>query len=990
MTLARHRVVTVLRCIIAAFSIVISCFSPTGAETPQKLIVPEKATAAIHCNYAPVTFWDKNTDTPSGFAVDIINHAAKSAGLEVNYICKPGWPEMITAVETGEAHISVLLKSPEREKKLLFSTPIDITYLSYFARSQSTIKSGAVPQGYSVGVIKGSRSYEYLINQPKVNLSVEGSYQEGFFNLLAGQIDIFAGEESLIKKQARETHLEDRIRKIGKPFSEQERCLVVSRDNVLLRERLDNALKGFIGSPEYQRIYLTWYGSSAQYWTANKILMASGLILFISIFGMAYWRYKSIIRINRELVRSIDEHRRTEETLRISEAEIKEAQTIARLGRWELDLLKNSLQWSDTIFDIFELDRTQFGATYAAYLETIHPDDREMVNKAYADSLKSKQSYEVTHRLLMKDGRVKWVTEVCRTDYNSQGQAVRSVGIVQDITERKLAEDTVQQSELKYRNLFESSSDGIFILDFDGNFIDVNSTAYMRLGYTKEELLSLHISKLVHPEFASRTTERMRKIHEDGFAVFESAHLRKDGTAMQVEVNSRLMNFQGRMAHYSMIRDITERKLMETELRKHREELMKLVEERTAELKTANTKLLAEIAQREQMEAELLKAQKLESLGVLAGGIAHDFNNLLTTVMGNVSLALLDLDEGHPAHKQLIATDRALLRAQDLTQQLLTFSKGGAPVKRDVFIGDLLRESSGFALRGSRVRCEFSIPGDLWQIEVDEGQISQVIHNLAINADQAMPEGGTLRVSCENALLAEGVIPGLSSGRYVKVMVEDSGIGIPRDHLTKIFDPYFTTKQRGSGLGLATAYSIMQKHGGHISAASGIGVGATFTLYLPASTGALTEQRYENTKPLSSGAGKILIMDDDESIRQTTANALVRFGYTADFAENGGQAIELYRQAMNAKKPFDAVIMDLTIPGGMGGREALQHLIEMDPGVKAIVSSGYSNDPIMSEFRSYGFAGVVAKPYRVKQLIETVSRVIAAGDTDQGTGARVP
>jgi signal transduction histidine kinase/ActR/RegA family two-component response regulator len=421
---------------------------------------------------------------------------------------------------------------------------------------------------------------------------------------------------------------------------------------------------------------------------------------------------------------------------------------------------------------------------------------------------------------------------------------------------------------------------------------------------------------------------------------------------------------------------VVKRSAMEEELRKHRQELMGLVEERTDELKKTNARLIREIAQRERMEAEVVKAQKIESLGVLAGGIAHDFNNLLAVVMGNVSLALLDRGEGSPSRNPLIAADRALLRAQELTQQLLTFSKGGSPVKRAVLIGDLLRESAGFALRGSKVRCDYILPDGLFLIDADEGQISQVIHNIVINADQAMPEGGTITIRCENTVVAEGAVPHVAAGRYVKIEISDSGVGIPGDNLEKIFDPYFTTKQRGSGLGLATTYSIIQKHGGHITVASELLVGTTFTLYLPVSVSAEAAPKPEDAEPARSGTGTVLIMDDEESIRQITGSALARFGYTTVFAENGSRAIELYRQALEEGKPFDAVILDLTIPGGMGGRETLQHLVAMDPAVKAIVSSGYSSDPVMAEYRSYGFAAVVAKPYRIKNLVETVSRVI--------------
>ena len=559
------------------------------------------------------------------------------------------------------------------------------------------------------------------------------------------------------------------------------------------------------------------------------------------------------------------------------------------------------------------------------------------------------------------------------------------------------ADARIRESEERYRQLVELAMSVILRWNTRGTVTFINEYGAILFGYWKEDLVGRNIMGTIVDEtdtMGKNLRAMLEEIvtHPEKHHTNENENTTKDSRHLWMHwQNSAVLDNNGKLVEILSIgNDITEQRLMEIELRRHREQLMGLVEERTGELKRTNEKLLTEIAQRERMEAELLKAQKIESLGVLAGGIAHDFNNLLTTVMGNISLALFDLDEGHPARKQLIGADRALLRAQELTQQLLTFSRGGAPVKRATSLGDLLRESTGFALRGARVRCEFSIPDDLWLVDVDEGQISQVIHNLMINADQAMPEGGTIVVRCENVVLAEGVVPRLAPGRYVKVRVEDNGVGIPRDHLAKIFDPYFTTKQRGSGLGLATTYSIMQKHGGHIAVASEIGVGATFTLYFPASTGVRAAKKRENAKSLSAGMGTILIMDDEESVRQITGDALARFGYTAAFAENGRRAIELYQQAMEAGKPFDAVIMDLTIPGGMGGKETLQCLIEIDPAVKAIVCSGYSSDPVMAEYRSHGFAGVVAKPYRIQHLVETVSRVIAEKGSGKGTGATAP
>ncbi len=343
----------------------------------------------------------------------------------------------------------------------------------------------------------------------------------------------------------------------------------------------------------------------------------------------------------------------------------------------------------------------------------------------------------------------------------------------------------------------------------------------------------------------------------------------------------------------------------------HREQLENIVEERTTELKSANEALQQEIVKRETMEQDLLRAQKLESLGVLAGGIAHDFNNLLASIMNHVSLAMLDLDPSQEPYRQIEGAERAALRARDLTQQLLTFSKGGAPVRKVIQLGPVIAEASGFALRGSRVRSDLEIPRDLWPVNADEGQISQVIHNLVINADQSMPDGGVVAVHCRNVTVEEqGSLP-LLPGRYVLITVSDQGSGIAEDHRNRIFDPYFTTKQKGIGLGLAMTYSIITKHEGHIRIASELGKGTTFSVYLPAadenSAGAPSSEGR-----LVTGTGRILIMDDDESIRTTCGDILRRLGYTPCFARDGAEAVDLYRKAREQGAPIELVILDLT------------------------------------------------------------------------------
>ncbi|MBI5249817.1 MAG: response regulator [Desulfomonile tiedjei] len=384
-----------------------------------------------------------------------------------------------------------------------------------------------------------------------------------------------------------------------------------------------------------------------------------------------------------------------------------------------------------------------------------------------------------------------------------------------------------------------------------------------------------------------------------------------------------------------------------------------------------------DITESKRIEEELVKAQKLESLGVLAGGIAHDFNNLLTAILGNVSLAKMYSTPGDRAVQRLDEAEKASLRAKDLTQQLLTFAKGGAPVKKTVSISDVLKDSAKFALRGSNIRCRFKIADDLCSLEVDEGQIGQVVHNLIINAYQAMPDGGTIEVRAENSTIwpEQDMNTTLSSGRYVKISVADEGHGIQPEILPKIFDPYFSTKKRGSGLGLATSYSILKNHDGMITVESEVGLGSTFHIFLPVSTKREPKNEQVKVRPIQ-GNGKILVMDDEEMLRNFVGELLDLLGYEVKFAADGQETLEVYRTAKRDGSPFDCVLMDLTIPGGMGGREAIQRLLEIDPCVKAVVSSGYSDDPVMADFRKYGFCGVVAKPYDAEKLSEVLHRVI--------------
>jgi len=398
-------------------------------------------------------------------------------------------------------------------------------------------------------------------------------------------------------------------------------------------------------------------------------------------------------------------------------------------------------------------------------------------------------------------------------------------------------------------------------------------------------------------------------------------------------------------------------------------ELEVRVEQRTAQLNKSAAQLRAEIAQREQVEEELLQARKLESLAVLAGGIAHDFNNFLTIVQGNIELAKTQSDPAGPARETLEQTTGACRRAAALAAQLLTFAKGGAPVRRVVDTAALITDAVQLARAGAPTTFTVDLDPDLGAVHVDPGQIGQVLHNVLLNARQAMPDGGIIEVRAEK--LTNPVL-----GPSVRITIRDFGPGIPAADLPRIFDPYFTTKPGGSGLGLATAYSIITRHSGRLSAASKSGEGTEITIELPASQEA-PEPQVAQASPILRGAGRVLVMDDEESLRVLLQTILSQLGYHAETARDGAEAIALYEKSQAAGSGYDAVLLDLTVSGGMGGIEAAARLREIDPSARLIVSSGYSDTSVLSEFRRFGFDASIPKPWTIAQVSEVFRSVVA-------------
>lgn len=503
--------------------------------------------------------------------------------------------------------------------------------------------------------------------------------------------------------------------------------------------------------------------------------------------------------------------------------------------------------------------------------------------------------------------------------------------------EIEAAHARLRASEERYRVLIENNFGLVFEIQ-DGFIVDFGPNCLGILGYEPDELIGHHGSEFVHPEDVHPLKERYQQLIQGKNTRTMTYRFRhKNGEWRWIESIGRHYDSPNRNGCVLYIaRDVTENK---------------------------------------RLEEEMIKANKLQSVGVLAGGIAHDFNNILGTIWGRISLALTYLEPGEMPFAILSQTEKGFDRAKDLTQQLLTFAKGGAPIKRPLSIVGLLQDAAAFALRGSNVVYRLTATEDIWPVEVDEGQMNQVFSNLIINAEQAMPLGGVIEITPENITVTSPSDLPLEEGRYVRIAVKDTGHGIPTEYLPKLFDPYFTTKTTGSGLGLTTAYSIVKRHGGHIGVVSQPGKGATFTIYLPASETPLISELPSKAISLS-GEGKILVMDDEVELCSFLDQALTEHGYEVTIAYHGAEAIRLVKDSLADGEPYDLIIMDLTVPGGMGGKETMLALRQWDPDVKVIVSSGYSEDIVMGDYRKYGFSGVLPKPYSIQALLTLVHQIL--------------
>jgi PAS domain S-box-containing protein len=770
----------------------------------------------------------------------------------------------------------------------------------------------------------------------------------------------------------------------------------------------------------------------------------------------------------------ITERKQAEKALMASERRYRVISEQTGQMVYDWDVRTGQIYWAGAIKHITGYEPEEYQKVdIKLWEEMIHPEDRELAVDLLQKAMDSLTPYQVEYRLRKNNGSYVYVEDNGVFLKDENGEVYRMLGTMKDITDRRKARESLVENELKYRTLFETSVDGVFLMT--DIFFDCNEQACRLWACDREDIVGhspVEFSPKYQPDgrlSEESAAEKIRAALAGATQKFYWQHKRKDDKLIDTEVTLKAITLNGQTILQASVHDITEQKKAQEEIAAERErlavtlrsigdgvisadtdgkivmlnevaekltgwkneealgrpldEVFRIVSETTRERVAnpvfkalsigdsieldMNTILISrdgreipiadsaapikdakgtaigvvlvfrDITEKRKIEEELSKASKIESLGIFAGGIAHDFNNILTSIMGNISLAKMNIGENHDIHGMLADAEKASVRAQELTYQLLTFAKGGAPAKRTAAVDQIIRECAGLCLRGSKSRCEFEFDENLRPVDMDCGQISQALNNLIINSNQAMPDGGVITIAARNVSGHSLNHPIIKTGEWVKISITDRGPGIPEQHIDRIFDPFFTTKQKGSGLGLAITYSVIRRHDGYIEVESTSPQGTTISVFLPASNEELSPELKDDNPFLTRGEGTILLMDDDEGVLSVINMALSRLGYKTVLARDGREAINKYKQAINSGERFDVVIMDLTIPGGMGGKETIALLREIDPDVKAIVSSGYSNDPIISEYEKYGFSGCVCKPYKASQLGAALQAVLS-------------
>lgn len=765
---------------------------------------------------------------------------------------------------------------------------------------------------------------------------------------------------------------------------------------------------------------------------------------------------------------NMTERKRVEKSIRKSESLLLQSQQVASVGYYIFNICTGTWTNSPMLEAVFGITN-EYPKTLESWLDVIHPDDRPIIAEYIRDFVINKRNpFNKEYRIIRKnDNIVRWVHGLADLELSGNGTPVKMFGTIQDITERKMAEIALTESEARLKSIFRAAPVGIG-LTINNNILEFNERLCEITGYDRNEVIghNVHIFYPSTQEFDRTKNNLFAQMEKTGIGTIETQWIKKDGTVINVLLSSSPLDDTDFLKGISFtVLDITDEKLAIKALAEEKERLSvtlrsigdgviatdtsgniilinhvaeeltgwaqdeclgkplssvfnirneisgkpcqnpvdKILKNKRIEEVTNNTMLISrdgqqriisdsgapikdkdgktigivlvfrDITEKEQLLDAIQNNQRLESLGILAGGIAHDFNNIMSGIFGYIDLAC-DEAKNPSVIKYLKEALKAINRVKGLTQQLLTFSKGGEPIRKTCTLFPFVSETARFALSGSNVTCVTELQDSIWNCDYDVNQIGQVIDNIVINAQQAMPLGGTIRISAKNVNIGKNTHL-LNKGNYVRVSFNDTGIGIPKEIIPKIFDPFFTTKQKGSGLGLATSYSIITRHGGAIEVESEPGKGSTFHVYLPASTNSISIKDCTEITT-HQGQGTILLVDDEEIILKTVEAMLETMKYNVVCKREGKSALEELCKESNTGNPFAAIIADLTIPAGMGGKELAEQVRKFDKEIPIFVSSGYAEDPIMADPGKYGFTDSLSKPFRKSDLMDLLNKHI--------------
>ncbi len=594
------------------------------------------------------------------------------------------------------------------------------------------------------------------------------------------------------------------------------------------------------------------------------------------------------------------------------------------------------LGYNKAFQELFGADADESYVDKTVFELPISLEEAVLWHKADLELFKSpgEQIHEIT--LTFPDVSVRYIAIKKTTFYQTDGTIGGIVGFITDRTDSKRAENHLNESEARFKDLSEASLEAIFFIE-KSVVMDVNRRVYEMFGYEDGEVIGKNALDFIAHDAQAFSKGRIDSGNEEKY---ETRGLKKDGTIFPISIYPRELHMKGKQVRISVVRDLTEQK---------------------------------------NMEEDILKSKNLQSMGTLAGGIAHDFNNLLMAIIGNIALAKIHAPKDGKSVNYLSEAERMVFLGKDLTHQLLTFSHNVETVKKVIDIGPLVKEAAAAVLHGSSVKLNYSVADDLSLVEVDDEQIKQVIENVVVNAKEAMSSEGAIYINCENVhITPQHKLPPYKE-EYVRILIQDEGVGIPEENLSKIFDPYFTTKdmgsQKGTGLGLAICYAIIKKHNGYILVNSVPDKGTAFQIYLPVYKQKIVE-RLEERRAVKRGRGRILVVDDEEIVLKIAEKLLQYMGYEVTTTQNGKDAVRSYKQAMESGESFDAVILDLVLERDMGGTDVMKDLLAIDPDVKTIISSGYLYDPVIMNYKDYGFAGILTKPYDPKELDEKLQNII--------------